>query len=230
MTRAYSAGPVRVVAGPGLPGADDEARTVADMHGVQALTGAQATVPATSQLISGAGLAHLATHGRLSADNPLFSSLTLADGRLFVHDLEHVATLPHTVVLAACDSGRNAVLAGDELLGLGGTFLAGGSAQLVASVVPVPDHETGKLMAVLHRELIAGAVPATALRRAQRELADLSPAAFAAAAGFVCLGAGYLLPPLPTPPRSPSAREEALTVPTPRQVSHTGSADRTTIG
>jgi CHAT domain-containing protein len=168
--------------------------------------------------MSGAALAHMAAHGRLSADNPLFSCLTLADGPLVVHDLEHVASLPHTVVLAACDSGRNAVLAGDELLGLGGAFLAGGTAQLVASVVPVPDRETGELMTALHRELATGAVLATALRTVQRRLADESPAAFAAAAGFVCLGAGYLRPPL-LPRRRTEPAEPALVaaVPGPRQ-------------
>jgi CHAT domain-containing protein len=152
----------------------------------------------------------------LSPDNPLFSSLTMADGPLFVHDLERVAALPHTVVLAACDSGRNAVLAGDELLGLSGAFLAGGTAQLVASVVPVPDHETGTLMVALHREIIAGAVPAAALRTVQRELAGDSPAAFAAATGFVCLGAGYLPPPLPASARPAAATAGLVSVPAPR--------------
>jgi len=223
MSRSYGAGPVAVVAGPGLPGADDEARTIAAMHGARPLTGPQATVAATSQLISGSALAHLATHGRLSAENPLFSSLTLADGPLFVHDLERVATLPHTVVLAACDSGQNTVLAGDELLGLGGTFLAGGTAQLVASVVPVPDHETATLMAALHRRIIAGSVPATALRSAQRELAEDSPAAFAAAAAFVCLGAGYVRPPLAAPVPDESARAGLLSIPAP---SHEPDAGR----
>ncbi|HVN12155.1 MAG TPA: CHAT domain-containing protein, partial [Kineosporiaceae bacterium] len=145
------------------------------------------------------------------------SRLTLADGPLLVHDLERVTTLPHTVVLAACDSGRSAVLAGDELLGLGAAFLAGGTAQLVAPVVPVPDHETGTLMRALHREIAGGAVPAAALRTVQRGLADGSPAAFAAAVGFVCLGAGYLAPPLP-PPTAQAAPQGAaqrglLTVP-----------------
>jgi CHAT domain-containing protein len=127
-----------------------------------------------------------------------------------------VAALPHTVILAACDSGRNAVLAGDELLGLGGAFLAGGTAQLVASVVPVPDNETATLMAALHREIIAGAVPAAALRTVQRELADDSPAAFAAAAGFVCLGAGYLPPPLTASPGPAGATAGLVPVPAPR--------------
>lgn len=217
MSRNYGVGGVAVVAGPGLPGADEEARTVAAMHGVEPLTGARATVGATSELISGSALAHLATHGRLSADNPLFSSLTLADGPLFVHDLERVAPLPHTVVLAACDSGRNAVLAGDELLGLGGTFLAGGTAQLIASVVPVPDRETGALMAALHREILGGSVPAVALRTAQRELAGDSPATFAAAAAFVCLGAGYLRPPLPSSWQPRAAGAGLTSIPAPSQ-------------
>jgi tetratricopeptide (TPR) repeat protein len=226
MSRDYATGHVAVAAGPGLPGADEEARTVATMHGVEPLTGAQATVAGTSQLMSGSALAHLATHGRLSHDNPLFSSLTMADGPLFVHDLERVATLPHTVVLAACDSGRNAVLAGDELLGLSGAFLAGGTAQLVASVIPVPDHETGTLMAALHREILAGALPAAALRTVQRELAEQSPAAFAAAAGFVCLGAGYLPPPLPSWTRPAPVGAGLVSVPAPRQEPDAGRPGR----
>jgi CHAT domain-containing protein len=109
------------------------------------------------------------------------------------------------------------VLAGDELLGLGGTFLAGGTAQLVASVVSVPDHETGTLMAALHREIIAGSVPAAALRTAQRELAGDSPAAFGTAAAFVCLGAGYLRPPLHSSEQPGSAGSGPFSIPAPSQ-------------
>jgi CHAT domain-containing protein len=153
MTRPYAEGTVAVVAGPRLAGADAEARAVAMIHGVDALTGHRATASATARHVSGAGLWHLAAHARLSPDAPLFSSFTLADGPLYVHDLERLAGLPHTVVLAACDAGRNAVLAGDELVGLSAAFLGGGSAQLVAPVVEIPDHETGALMAALHGEL-----------------------------------------------------------------------------
>jgi CHAT domain-containing protein len=67
---------------------------------------------------------HLAAHGRLAPHNPLFSELTLADGPLFAYDIEQLADAPHTVVLAACESGRSVVCAGDELLGLGAMFLA----------------------------------------------------------------------------------------------------------
>ena len=50
--------------------------------------------------------AHLACHGSFRADNPLFSSLLLADGGLTVHDVESLGAGPRELVLSACDSGR----------------------------------------------------------------------------------------------------------------------------
>jgi CHAT domain-containing protein/tetratricopeptide (TPR) repeat protein len=184
-----------VVAGPGLPGALDEARRVAVLHGCTALAGEAATVEAVTSALDGAGLAHLAAHGQIRADNPLFSSLQLADGPLTVYDLERLSLGPDTVVLAACESGRSVVLAGDELLGLAAAFLCRDTRQLIASVVPVPDAETAPLMVVLHTLLARGSTPAEALAQAQQQVGQGEPAALAAAAGFVSLGAGFT--PLP---------------------------------
>jgi tetratricopeptide (TPR) repeat protein len=181
---------VAVAAGPGLPGARTEAEAIAAIYGTTALVGASATVEAVTAALTGAGLAHLATHGRVHAHNPLFSSLRLADGPLTVYDLERLQKAPSLVILAACDSGRPVVCAGDELLGLGATFLSQGTQQLVASVVPIPDAETAPLMVAFHRLLAAGHSPASALGRAQQEVAGDEPVAMAAAAGFVCIGAG----------------------------------------
>ncbi|HWM03664.1 MAG TPA: CHAT domain-containing protein, partial [Actinophytocola sp.] len=126
--------------------------------------------------------------GRLAPDNPLFASLRLHDGPLVVYDVELQPRVPHTVVLASCDSGRSLVCTGDELLGLSATFLAKGTASLVASVVPIPDVETAPLMTAFHRELAGGATAAVALASAQRGLRAEGPRALAASAGFVCIG------------------------------------------
>lgn len=189
-------GHVVVAAGPRLPGAPGEARTVARIHGAQPLVDPDARVESVCRALPGAALAHLATHGRLSAENPLFSHLLLSDGPLAVYDLERLDGLPHTVVLAACDSGRHVAPAGDELLGLSAAFLARGTAQVVASVVPVPDAETAELMTVLHEQLAAGRPPAVALAEAQTRLRAGGPVAAATAAGFVCIGAGFAPVPL----------------------------------
>ena len=181
-------GPVLVAAGPGLPGADAEARAVSALHRVTALTGPAATVDAVTARLNGASLAHLAAHGRIHPNNPLFTSLTFADGPLTVYDVERISQAPQVVVLSACDVGRSAVRAGDEIMGLSATFLALGARHVVASVVPVPDAETVPLMIAFHRRLADGQPPMSALAGAQQQLGAGQPAAMAAAAGFVSIG------------------------------------------
>ncbi len=182
------AGTVLVVAGPGLPGAEREVAAVAALHRVTPLAGPAATVEAVTSALDGTGVAHLAAHGRVHPSNPLFTSVTLADGPLTVYDVERLRRPPQVVVLAACDVGRSAVRAGDELIGLSATFLALGTSQVVASVVPVPDAETVPLMVAFHRRLAAGTATVPALAAAQAELGHREPEAMAAAAGFVTIG------------------------------------------
>jgi CHAT domain-containing protein len=177
-----------VAAGPRLPGARAEAAEVAAIHGTSALADAAATVETVLTALDGAELAHLAAHGRLHAHNPLFSSLDFADGPLTVYDLERLKRAPHTVILAACDTGRSVVRAGDELLGLSATFLALGTGQVVGTVVPVADAATMPLMIAFHRRLVGGDPPPAALAAAQRQVAAGDSAEMAAAAGFVCMG------------------------------------------
>jgi tetratricopeptide (TPR) repeat protein len=183
-------GPVVVAAGPDLPGAAAEADAVAAIYNTKPLVGSSATVDAVTGAMTMAGLAHLAAHGRVCAPNPLFSSLEFADGPLMAYDLERLWRVPPTVVLAACDSGRHVVRAGDELLGLGATFLSHGARHLIGSVVPVADIETTPLMVALHGLLAAGRPPADALATAQERASHGEPAEVAAAAAFVCIGAG----------------------------------------
>src|SRR5207245_3953769 len=103
-------------AGPGLPAARTEVAAIA-RHDPTATTllGKHATVPAVLAALDGADLAHIAAHGVLRTDNPLLSAIELADGPLTVYDLERISRAPRTVVLPACQSGVNAVRAGDEL-------------------------------------------------------------------------------------------------------------------
>lgn len=180
-----------VVAGPGLPGADAEAHDVARLHPrSELLTGALATVEAVCRALSGARVAHIAAHGRLRADNPLFSSLLLADGPLLVHDLEQLRSAPDHVVLAACETARTAVLAGDEALGLASALLQQGTSSLVAPLLAVPDATTAPLVLAHHRFLLAGLAPAAALAAAQVAAARGGAGPAAVAAAFVCLGDG----------------------------------------
>ncbi len=181
-----------LVAGPGLEHAEAEIAEIAALTpGGRVLAGPAATAAAVSAALPGAGLAHLACHGRFRSDNPMFSSLVLADGPLFVYDLERLGRTPETIVLSACDSGLSAVRSGEELMGLAAALFSLGTRHLVASVVPVPDDLTRTLMSELHRELRAGRAPEAALARARQAVADDGDRGMVAAAAFVCLGRSH---------------------------------------
>ena len=167
---------------------------MAAIYGVAPLVDEAATTEAVASSLGGAAVAHLATHGRVRADNPLFGSLGFADGPLMIYDLEKLERTPHTMVVAACDAGRPVVPVGDELLGLTATLLTHSTSQLVASVVPILDVETKPLMSALHRSLAAGKPAAEALAVAQQATATTGPTGVATAAGFLCFGAGFQSP------------------------------------
>lgn len=176
-------GQVVLAYGPGLPHAEAEIGDLAGRYPLaKPLVGADATAQAVAEALDGAQLAHIAAHGRFRSDNPLFSSLELADGPLTVYDLEGIRQAPATLVLSACDAALSGIRPGDELMGVASAVFALGTRTLIASVAPVGDEETRKLMNVFHGALTKGFSPALALVKAQRAVPD--------ARGFVCFGAG----------------------------------------
>ena len=171
-----------LVAGPGLQHAEAEIASLAGAYpDAIVLDGAAATTAATASALDGAGLAHVACHGHFRSDHPMFSSLSLADGPLTVYDLERLKAAPTTLVLSACESGLSEIRPGDEVMGLSAALFSLGTRALIASVAPVPDHTTRRLMLDFHANLTKGGGPAAALAAAQRTPTD---------AAFLCLGAG----------------------------------------
>jgi tetratricopeptide (TPR) repeat protein len=198
--RPPATGAVVLAAGPGLPGARREIEQIAPMYQDPiVLADDGCSTQALIDAMQRSRLAHLSAHGDFRADNPLFSSLLLADGPLTGYDLESLRRVPSVVVLAACDSAQSLVCAGDELLGLASSFLSLGTSALVGSVVPVPDIQAASLMTTLHRHLARGLSVASALAEAQGAVDSDDGAAVAAASGFICLGAGDLVLSLPQP-------------------------------
>ncbi len=182
-------GNVFAVAGPDLDHAADEARKVAGEYRVSSLAIEDlATVDSVRSSLEGVSIAHLACHAVFQSENPMFSSLRLHDGDLYVYDIERLERPPQVVVLSACDSGYTETRAGDELAGLTSALLSMGTANVVASIGLVPDAGTTvDLMVEFHAGLVAGLTPAQALIRAQTpRLAE--PETFVSAASFLCVG------------------------------------------
>lgn len=118
---------------------------------------------------------HIAAHGAYRTDNPDFSHIALADGRVMIDELLQLDMSYELVTLSACETGRGRVTAGDETLGVGWAFLYAGAGAVVSSLWRVSDARTAPLMARLYEGLRVGLPKATALARAQRETLAEAP-------------------------------------------------------
>jgi len=168
--RARHEGDIVVVGNPtgDLPHAQLEALQVAQRLNAAPFLGVRAQRSVFERL-SGAQLLHLAAHTSLEAQG---ASISLADGKLYAHEVLQSGLAPQTVVLASCASARSRD--GEGLMSLGGSFLAAGSRQVVASLRSVGDAVSAEFMQHFYAEGGLEA-PAWALAKAQMKMADHAP-------------------------------------------------------
>ena len=150
-----------------LPNAVEEARTIAALLNGQVFLEEQASRIELFKMVPNSRLLHFAAHGDFRLDNPLFSGLALADGWLTTMDIFNLHLNASLVTLSACQTGRNVLGGGDELLGLMRAFLSGGAASVVLTLWAVEDHSTAQIMETFYHHLVNGRDKGAALRCAQ---------------------------------------------------------------
>ncbi|WP_461023772.1 CHAT domain-containing protein [Thalassiella azotivora] len=176
------------VSGPGVERGPAEVAAAASVWpGSTLLTGEEATGPRVLAAADGAGLWHVAAHGQHDRENPLFSSVQLADGALFGYDLDGVSALPRHVVLSACDLGLSTVRSRDEAVGMTAALLHGGAVSVVAGTARVADLAASEVGVALHEGLRAGAGTSSALAAALVAVDDGT----GVPPPLVCFGAGW---------------------------------------
>ena len=99
---------------------------------------------------------HIACHGRFRSDNPMFSSLHLADGNITVRDICSQRIKAALVTLSACETGLSSIYPGNEIIGLARGFLTAGASNIVLSLWTVNDEATARLMTGMYRGLQRG--------------------------------------------------------------------------
>ena len=158
-----------------LPGAEREVRALAaDFPGARLFFGEQATRANFDEYAPQSQLVHVASHALVDTLDPLHSKVLFTDGNgqpvyleakdVMALKLDGVALL----TLSACESGLGRVENGDEVLGFTRAFLSAGTSSLLASLWPVSDAATEKLMTTFYGDLAHGANAQDAMRDAQR--------------------------------------------------------------
>lgn len=167
------------VALPPLPGAESEAKAIAQLFKTSFLTGNQATKATVLQRMMKARFVHLATHGLLDERNGINSAVALApsttdNGLLSAIELLNLKLQAELVVLSACDTGRGKVT-GDGVIGLSRALISSGVPSVIVSLWSVPDSPTAELMIAFYRNLRQSSDKAQALRQAMLETKQKYP-------------------------------------------------------
>ncbi len=164
-----------------LPGTGDEARSV----GTRTLLGPRATEAGLRKYaVSRHWRAiHLACHGLIDAERPLFSSLALTqqgedDGLLGVPDVFRMRVDTDLVVLSACRTGRGKIVSAEGVLGFTRAFMFAGAPRVIVSLWKVNDEATKTLMEKFYelwnpKDGSKGLPTAMALKKAQEHVRDL---------------------------------------------------------
>jgi CHAT domain-containing protein/tetratricopeptide (TPR) repeat protein len=173
-----------------LPQAEQEAREIAKLFKITAITGNRATKARILQKLPQASLVHLATHGLLESSKntglgvPGAIALTPSgkdNGFLTANEILNLRLNAELVVLSACKTGRGRI-SGDGVIGLSRALISAGATSVVVSLWSVPDMQTGKLMTFFYRHLEKNPDKAFSLRQAMLETMkeDDSPVNWAA--------------------------------------------------
>lgn len=156
--------------------------------------GGAATRKSILESIYSADVVHFAGHGIYDAQQPLESGLVMADGILSLEEVLSWAPsadrrAARLMTLSACDTAVTDVFSLiDEAIGLASALLLAGVDGVIASLWPVFDDSTAKLMQYLYHGLERGLDPALALRSAQRQFRTSGVNAAAHWAPFIYVG------------------------------------------
>jgi CHAT domain-containing protein/tetratricopeptide (TPR) repeat protein len=187
-----------------LPYSALEARAVRDTFGEKetySLAGFDATRKQVLELArQDLAVLHFATHAAAREDVPERSALFLSeysadgalnpDSQLSTSDIMSSGLRAQVVVLSGCATGDGSTLRGEGVLGLTYGFLANGSGAVVASLWPVEDASTARLMSEFYRAYRVHGNAAQALRAAQLRTRANQPAA-AVWSSFVVRANGF---------------------------------------
>ncbi len=180
---------VAALAGPGLQLSGSEvAGVAASWAGGVGTDSAHGSAAGLAQALVDHDLVHIAAHGHHNRDNPLFSSIRMADGPLYAYDVPPDEPVAGHVVLSACDLGLATPRSGGEVLGLTAALLRIGARSVVSSVSRVDDTTAYETMLRYHRLLADGFDSPTALAEALDGDVDHP-------APFVCFGSPWAAEP-----------------------------------
>jgi len=168
-----------------LPEARKEAQEIADLLGVTATVGRQATKAEVLRRIQEVSLIHIAAHGDAERGEIALSSNRISpqvprkeDFMLTMEDVAKVGIRAKLVVLSCCHSGRGEIMKSEGVVGIARAFLASGARSVLVSLWVLDDKSTKEFMIRFYKHLVRDKLSASQAvhqcRKWMRETADFN--------------------------------------------------------
>ena len=179
-----------------LPGARGEALEIAELLGVSATVGDEATKKQVLRRIRDVRLIHIAANGdpergeiALASSFPSRRSPRKDDFMLTMEDVAKVGTRAKLVVLSCCHSGKGQIMKSEGVVGISRAFLAAGARSVLVTLWAVDDTATKEFMIRFYGHLKRDKLNASeALHQTMKWMRDSKRYRFNEWAPFVLLG------------------------------------------
>jgi len=153
---------------------ESEIDQLAEYFSTELIKSEEATEQSFKALSQQHSIVHIASHGLIDANDPLFSKLvfshydqdSLNDGYLYTQELFNMNIDADMVVLSACNSGAGPT-AGASIISLANGFFYAGSRSLVMSLWTANDQSTATIIGDFYESLAEKSSKSTALRKAK---------------------------------------------------------------
>jgi CHAT domain-containing protein/Tfp pilus assembly protein PilF len=162
-----------------LPGARDEAVSIAGMMKGDVLLDELATEVNFKNMAVDYRILHLAMHALLDDENPMFSKLVFAepgcdeeDGFLNTHEIYNLRLDADLAVLSSCRSGYGILRRGEGVMSLARGFFYAGVPSIVMTNWEIEDKSGAEIMSNFYRYLLKGRRKDDALRMARLDFIE----------------------------------------------------------
>ena len=164
-----------------LPGAVNEVEKISGIMQGESWLAKEATERNFKENANQYGILHLAMHGLLNDQEPMFSKLlfsqndTLEDGFLNAAEIYNLKLNAQLVVLSACNTASGKINRGEGIMSLSRAFMYAGCPSIVASLWKAPDAATRDIMVGFYENLKQGLPKSEAIRQAKLQYMKDNP-------------------------------------------------------
>ncbi len=154
-----------------------EVDNIASVFDTKTFLASEATEQRFKEVAADYSIIHVASHGLINNEAPLYSRLLFAeenldslnDGSLLTRELFAMRAPADMVVLSACNSGSGDVVRGEGIISMANGFFYAGSKSAIMTLWLANDQSTSQLMNGFYKNLAEGQSKSMALSTAKRE-------------------------------------------------------------